>query len=404
VTIQGAEHVASGLVAVDLEHDHRVDQRTFKLRTRQDSQADELVTEGERIQVAVTASGFDSTLVERWSAAMETGWDTKPDDKAYNRVFQYFGIKRSADVNYADGNNGVTVTAAYAEYRTDDAGAILQSGTSVCNPMTVEVMDDLPLYEGYSYTAMPPTPTDSSAVDGLPRRRKPDVYVRTASNRYITDEEFGDGCNLSIDADGIWVRWSGDNLGLRRLDGTAIYNSTTIDWEDMVLTIGLKLPMRVSLRSAISGTVRKRRVIRLPDLHLWIGHPGCIWALDTTSTTAAGDTAKRIPDTITGSVVGSILRDDRAALARAHALAWNWYRSDSGRVSVHYELRACGLLPSFRTLAGDDTAYPQLGQVLSVLDAAGQTSSPGTPFTRIEYDNTRGVTRFDTDWTELDYA
>jgi hypothetical protein len=312
----------------------------------------------------------------------------------YAPVYQRFGIKRGGLVEWKDGDNGATYAGNRVDYWTNTNGGISIAHTAVTPSNQIEVMDDLPLYDGYDYSLTPPAPAASAALDGKPRRRKLTVYVRTAANRYQTPDEYNDdgGAQVSNDPDGITVEWAGDEEGTRLVSDNS---------DKLTFTVGLRMPQRVRLGTAISGTVRTRRRISIPDMHLWIAHPGCIWDLDGANEDADGKPAKRVGVT-TADLKWKILRDDRAALARAHYLAWEWYRSDSTRRSVSYSLRACGLLPSWTDLTGTAIPYPTMGKIIGTLKAAGETMRPITPVTQIEYDNATGVTSWATDWTELD--
>jgi hypothetical protein len=237
------------------------------------------------------------------------------------------------------------------------------------------------------------------------------VLIRTAANRFILPKEYHDGgAQLSIDEDGIWVEWAGDDGDVdadppaRSITGTyAGVAERTITRASLTFTLGLRMPQRARLLSAISGTVRRRLTIRVPDLHLWVGHAGTIWDLDQSTLTDDGCNAKRIGGTI-GAIAGKILRDDREALARIHYLAWEWYRSDADRKSASWALRSCGLLPSWKDLGGTARLYPRLGQIVTTMQASGQSYGVNTPISRVEYDNRTGQTTWHTDWAEFDYG
>jgi len=398
VTIPGAGSVAGATVALDLEGDHRLDNSSVMIRDRQDSQVDELWTEGERIQVAVTASGYDDTLFPRWSAELEAAWGGGIADVAFRPVLQYFGLSRSPGGAFKNGDNSGAVSA---EYRTNALGSIVQGGDSVMPRSMVRLLPTLPFVEGWDYSGTP-GPVGAADLDGEPRRRRPLVMCRVASGRFIHASEFKDGgATVNVDGDGILVEWDSDD-GSRSLDGSWTYNNATIDRDSLTLTFAMELPARVSLAIGVDGPVRRRKVIRVRDSHLWIAHPGCIWDLDGSDETAAGLAPKRVGGTLNDGNTGKILRDDRAALARIHYLAWEWYRSDVPRLAVDYTLRACVLLPSFADIAGNTIDYPRIGQVVTTMQAGGVTYQVNTPITRIVYDNDAGTSRISTNWTELD--
>jgi hypothetical protein len=271
----------------------------------------------------------------------------------------------------------------------------------------VRIMDTVPFYDGYTYASGSGVPSGSASADGLPRLGPPRVWIRTTTNRYIDLTDYtNNGHRINVDDDGISVSFNADANGDRMIRGSWAGTATrTITEDSLTFTVGLEMPQRARLYSSIAGTVRRRRTIRVKDANLWIAHRGCIWDLDRSSSNADGRTAVRPFDSlITGSTYGKVLRDDRAALARIHYLAWEWYRSDSGRSSVTYTIRDCGLLPSWTDATPATVNYAKLGQVITSLAANGQTYTPGTPVTRIEYDNTDGTTTWHTDWQEFDHA
>jgi hypothetical protein len=390
---------------VDLQNDQRVVDGVFDLRETSDSAVDELTTEGERIEVVVTASGADYSLAERWSSELETAWAAagEQDEAKYRPVLQYFGLLRSAGGNY---KNGDASASGRADYWTDEDGFITIAHTCVTAPSSIDVMDDLPIYEGYDYSVDPPVPAASAAQDGTPRRRKPVVLVRTTTNRFLADSDYiQGGAQMSVDRDGIWVEWAGDDDGFRsiRTEWPGV-SARAITEDSLTLTIGLRMPQRVRFTSAVTiGDIRRRKTIRIADRHLWIAHPGAIWDLDATSYNADGSNAKRIGGTI-GSIPGKILRDDRAALARIHAMAWEWYRSDADRLGATWAIRDCGMLPSWNDLSGTARTYPKLGQVVWELTANGDTHTIDTPISRVHYSNVDGATTWKTDWAEFDYG
>ncbi len=398
VTIDGASQIEGQVISVDLAGDHRAVDGSLKVRDRSDSTFDELTTEGEQIEVAATGSIYDGSWVKRWSTALYTAWAAADPavqaEDIYKPVLQRFGIARTLPA-WKDGNNAATVSASRVDYWTNTIGNVINDHTAVTAAQDIEVMDDMPLYVGYDYSLTPPAPAASAELDGKPKRRKLTVYMRNADDRYETAGDWNSGgAEIGNDSDGTTVEWSGDEEGDRSMD-------TDDKYQQITFTVGLRLPQRPRVASAISGDVRTRRVIRISDLHLWIAHPGCIWDLDGSSENTDGCQGRRVGGTI-GTVPGKLLRDDRLALASAHYLAWEWYRSDSPRASVVWSLRCCGLLPSYIDLAGDAVAYPTMGKIVGSMYAGGDVMNPLTPITRIDYDNTTGVTTWHTDWEELD--
>jgi hypothetical protein len=424
IQILGADKDASYFVNVDLEGDQRVVDGILKIRSNDDSSVDELTTEGERIEVAVTASGYDNSLTYRWNTALQTAYlaaVSADNDTAieaiYRPVFQYFGPSQAASQDYYDGDKTGTVKQR-ADYWTTPLGVLTladpdleTNDLSYALPMMIELMDDLPIYEGHkliltgSVGSMVPVATPRI---GKPRRMKPIVLVRTTANRFLLTKEYLDsGAQVDFDDDGMWVEWSDDDTtGDRSIRG--IYNGVApraITEDSLTFTIGLRMPQRVRFATAIAspGVVRRRRTIRIPDLHLWLAHPGAIWDLDRTTENPDGCNAKRAGGTVEG-VNGTILRDDRAALARIHYMAWEWYRSDSGRKSATWALRDCGLMATWRDLGGSEIPWPKLGQVVKDMRASGALHTIRTPISRVSYNHRLCQTEWMTDWSEFDYG
>lgn len=401
-TVKGASDNADYFTSVDLQGDHRI-AGPVSIRSTSDSAVDELTTEGERIQVAVTVSGDDDTHAYRWTSQLEAAWTAADDDEraqeVYKPVLQYYGLKREAGVSYKNGDGS---GAQRGDWWTTPLGVLTLPSGTVTAPDMIEVMDDLPLYEGYDYALSTPAPASSGSADGKPRRRKPLLLVRAASGRFLLPEDYlGGGCQVSVDDDGYWAEWSGSPGERNCRDGDAI------DESSMTFTLGLKMPQRVRFAVSVAGTVRRRLTLRIPDCHLWIGHAGAIWDVDGSDVNYDGAAPKRIGGTIItadGTVAGKLLRDDRAKLARIHYLAWEWYRSDSTRRAASWEIRACGMLPSWKDVSGTDILNPKLGQVITTMAAGGELYNLYTPVSRIAYDNRRCSTMVETDWMEFDHG
>jgi hypothetical protein len=173
----------------------------------------------------------------------------------------------------------------------------------------------------------------------------------------------------------------------------------------MVLTVGFQLPHRVRMATG-QPTGARKLIITMPDVHLWLAHPGAIWRLDDSDDTHAPSYApKRI-----GGSSHRIIRDDRAALARQHALATSWYMprvNSSGQTvfkhrSASWALRCCADIPSSLAYDGGGIVYPTLGQVVHLLKANGEFIEVNSVMSSFSYDNTSGTSSFVTDWQDLD--
>ncbi len=96
------------------------------------------------------------------------------------------------------------------------------------------------------------------------------------------------------------------------------------------------------------------------------------------------------------------VRDDRDSLAQLHALAWAWYGAE--RRTATFQLRDCGLLPSFVQQDTTAVTYPQLGDLIGTLTAGGTAWTLNTPVTGVIFDAQDNTTTWLTDWSDLDFS
>jgi hypothetical protein len=182
-----------------------------------------------------------------------------------------------------------------------------------------------------------------------------------------------------------------------------------MSWGRLSLTVGVYLPHHVR-RASGDANGRRRRTIRVPNIHLWLASPGAIWRVFSDVGTAAEAfgglkvatkaCASTYPDG-TGAHTPAILRDDRPALAQMHHLAWEWY--GQSRRTIKFAIRDL-CVGSFTDSVRGEIPYPKIGQTLDTVTMLGQVQTIRTPVTSISYDNATGVTYFGTDWTELDFG
>ncbi len=443
VTVQGAD-LRGTTVAVDLIGDHRNVADAFQLGDPDQYRFGYLETLGEPIEVLATlayedgrtgtVNGYDGAAVVRgWSAAHQTTFRAFAGATLANRqearhrpVYQQHFFNPRWQGLGGDGNGGATVPMHRIDYRCTDAGYIRTPETltpaearepengAATSPLLVDVLEDLPLCEGYQYTDTLPARVDTATETISPARRKIVGYVRISANRYLDFDQTASGSVvISVDGNAVWAVHSGDEgAGTRFFSDTGLSGASAVyNYEKLVFTVGLRLPHRVRLATGDSDHRRKVNV-NLPGLHLWVASPGAIHDLDTaTGSASLGFAGRR--GACSGSVSGGpgILRDDRSALARAHHLAWAWYGTDSSHRTASWTLNACGFLLSFAARPGlnvttgdvEPYGYPTIGKVVSTLAANGQTFTLNTPITRIAYDNEAGTTTWATEWQELSF-
>ncbi len=164
------------------------------------------------------------------------------------------------------------------------------------------------------------------------------------------------------------------------------------------------MPHRV--RFLLGSATGERKTVNVAGHHLWLAHPGAIFAIDKTLSDG-GYAPKRGAAGGAGSTPG-ILRDDRDALSRIAAEASIWYLRD--RKTVTWTIADCGFtdgwFPADANGDEDQSApvpWPYLGQLVDHLAFSGRTETPGTPITRMEYDARAGVTTWATSWSDRDW-
>lgn len=407
---------------VDLIGDHRCVDSALQFNDAQQYRVGYLVSESEQIQVLATVGSVDSTIEKGWkdteAAAMAALAVNKRCDERWEPVFQLFRLPRSF---FGSVGNGDGASQERADYRCLDNGSVVAgSGQGDTSLAVIEVMNDLPLFEGYAYDSTPPARADGQTAitfAGQPNRREPMVFVRIAKNRFLKmdDPLLGNpgGVSVQIKADGIKVTAGSDAASGYRYFGDSTLSSNSLSavykWDKLVFTVGLRLPHRIRMATGDPNSPRKL-VIRHRDLHLWMAPQSAIWDLDTTTRTSQGSNARR--DAASGGNPSGALRDDRAALAKLHALAVAWYGPtedllgngifDTRRRGCTWGLRCCGDIPSSTDYDGGGVIYPDCGQVIQTISANGQAYLAYTPVSSFAYDNTNGITTWTTDWCDLD--
>lgn len=418
-TLPGATSAGTTKQTVDLVGDHRLVAEDFRVATAHAQRVDAVETVGERIQVLVTVSAYDSTpsWAKTWDAAYEA--TVAALDAEVRAAERYHGFWTLGQLpldwrgEVADHNGG---TVVYQDFRCNDDGALAVSSADeyYTSPLAVRLLPDLPLLAGYDYSSGTPARIDGADEDVTPPRRPPFVVVRVGSGAYLAGDDLDPPMALRVGDHQAQVYAPADlAAGTRVIAGTSTAStewSATYPWNALGLTLGLELPHRLRLRSIRSGLatslVRVTQRIEIPNLHLWLAHSGAIWDLDRGTVVGDGYSPKRAAGGGSGVLPG-ILRDDRGTLARIHALACAWYLVP--RQTATWSLRDCGLVDSFESVTdtetGDTTTvtYPRWGQVVQQLRAAGQTRYLGTPVTKVSYDHTRQITTWETSWPSLDF-
>lgn len=431
ITLPGAvDAVPSTAIDIDLIGDARV--RKVTIAARDQNRYDAVESVGEYIQVLATLSTYDRpwSLAGRWNSARAAAFIALPPamrtDESWREVFQLYGLPR-AFAGYVQSHDlGAVVPMHRCDYRCRDDGRIIfpgsltlgspDSGTNDTSPLLIEVMPDLPLFEGYLYDHLEPRRADGLAETGQPNRRPPLILLRfaTVNDRYFSGNDVEPSLTVSINPDGMMIYAPQDHSaqGATRAVSDKTHATSlgaAFDTSQLGVTVGLRLPHRVRLLTTTGGSAasaRKTLVVTHDDLHLWLASPGAIWDLDATKINGNGRPAKRFACHGTVNSPG-ILRDDRDVLAHRHALACSWFLNVHRPVVI--ELDGCGFLPSYEVatdLDSDKTTtkpYWSVGQVISRLSALGQRLDSETPITAKRYEVAGNVTRWTSDWADLDY-
>lgn len=430
VTINGA--TANGTTqAVDLIGDHRVIGDSLRLSDPDKYRVDYLESEGEQIEVMATLGSIDNTLVKAWTDAQATSFAaldaTDRRNNKWSLVYQVQRLTRAFNFTVGDGNGA---GASRCDYHLSDEGAILL-GTSAfpSSILVAEVLNDLPLFEGYDYQSTPTRYDGLTAenFEGLPARREALVLLRLAANEYrLPDDPDLSGGPLALRVqflrDGFKIHDpTSEAEGNRALGDTAVAGlQSRYTWNQVVMTVGLRLPNRLRLATGNPrAAARWRMKIPHADLHLWLAHPSAIWDLDNV-VVDDGYAAKRAAGGGFGGSPG-ILRDDRDTLAYRHNLSVAWYgphfvssgtaagnttntSASSQRRAGSWSLRDCCFLSTFSDIDGTSHEHPKLGHVITTLGADGQQLALNTPVSWIEYRHQDGVSDVVTDWADLEFA
>ncbi len=414
ITLPGASG-AGTTMALDYSDDHRLVPGSVVVGDRLAYRMDYVESAGEYLEVLTTLSGADGSLQGRYADADATAFLAVANPRwrstaRWDPVYQRFGIPTNWQWLAKNGSN--TGTASRCDYSCGDDGDIIDpvpgsSAYPFASPLLAQILSDLPLYEGYDYRTDTPVRYDASKDPTAPPRRPIMGFVQTNGDNFLDLTRIG-GFSLQVDPQfGVYVKFSENQseFNAGRFFSVSGVPGFAYNWQQLVLTVGLRLGNRV--RMADGDPLSPRRLfIKHPGLHLWLAHPGAIWELDRTASVVAEAPALR--NAADGIIhFPGILRDDRPALASLHELATIWYLQDHRTASL--ALRDCVFLPSYTDEDDVVYTYPQLGTLvtsLSYTDATRETQSPtlDTPVTGLIFDNVKCRSDISTDWSDLDFV
>jgi hypothetical protein len=381
IDIPGSDAVGTS-VSVSLLEDRRVEDSGPPVSAADQWRVDYLESIGDRIEIAgLFGVDPDFTLATRWTPALATAFLTADYDEAispvYDAVYQLYGLRPDWDGTLGDGDGGSLSAGLVA---CGDDGQI-QTGTAQAlgiNPALCELLDDLPILRN---------------ADGVtpPQRQKILPLLRVAPGKWL-DAVAHLGLSVAVRADGLHLSHPDNQTDARRYIGDPSEPDleSIFGADQVAVTACLKLPSCIRYASG-NPNGQRRLQIRRDKLGLWLVHQQAIIFLD------AGDLIDG-HDPVRGSAlvdfpaegVWRIMRDDRAKLARLHALAWTWY--GRSRRTANWKLRACGPL----------TEDYDLGDLVTDLAYQAGVDQVETPITSIDYDATDDATAYQTEWSDLD--
>lgn len=413
---------SSDPVTVDLIGDHRLITSAFSLSDAGLYRADAVESFGDWIELLATLSFADVGADGLTAVAIQKGWNESVEptfaaldpirrtEESWRFVWTMYRLPLDWQGSLGNGNSGGNYRSDFA--CGDDGIITIDENKPQSSPLLTKILPDLPIYEGFLYNTATPTRRDLTTAVGLPIRRAPLLLLRLDDDSYINADIIG--LSLHVIPNGIQISSPLDNQGGRLItDGTGNFGSAfTLD--AISATVGIQLPNRVRMRTLRAGLtnsdVRRTNRIQHPEIKYWISSSGAIWDRDCELINQAPAPGRRNSGQSSAGIAGS-LRDDRRRLAQLHALACAWYLQD--RRSAKWSLRACGFLDSFDNVSSDShtgasvtTAipYPKLGQMVTDLNASGQTFTVNTPITWISYSQRDGVTQWTTDWQDRDFT
>lgn len=446
-TIAAAKYNKDGTgdaVDVDLNGDHRITEQGFTYKNRNAALFDYIEIVGEKIQVLCNLNFFGNSLVKRWSDSDQTAFGAITNIRQriisrWKHVWRRYGIPpfSSSDIAWdytvkAEPSS----TAVHIDYRCADDGTIapkqVSDGFAQSTQMTVRILPDLPIYEGWNYSVSPPVRFDSGDDYMPPPRMQPLLLYKADTAQTNGDPSWVNMCvsggfNLQMDDYGMYfVHGAEEVSGFRYMATLALAPNafkdlgldgvtTTNGWTqaNMNTIVGVELGTYVRLAYSVSGQgynyFPRRMRMQVNGIHLWLGAPGAIWELDYLR--ASSD--KYTPGLKFPTGDPTIIRDDRNSLAVIGALASKYY------LEIHnpgeWALKDCGFLTKFANEAGDPVYYPKVGQLVGkvtygggkVSDDGNTVSKPAeaqlnTPITCVHYDHEQGITQWKTDYIDYD--
>ncbi|MEK0325462.1 MAG: hypothetical protein QQN63_07135 [Nitrosopumilus sp.] len=388
-------------VDLDLTGDHRLGNKDrFQWLDDGISRYDRLLTRGERLTVVATAT-LNTDLIKRWTTTEQNAYDAAefPDQEPtkYGHIYREFGFPLDWDSIIGSTRIDYRITFdPTTNANTLDDGLVATSDSS---PMSLRVLDYLPLYEGWDYTTLPPVRYDV-ADQVLFAAKSIGILVLGA-----------DGTNaVTRTSNRISVARGGNMGNVLRI--TASGTRSGILNENITLTLALQFGHRLEwtqLRFLEDGVtilpeadVRRVKEINAPNLALHVADENANWKSGGTFPAGVGSEPP-------------ILRDDRDDLVKIHARAAEWYLKDrrSFRVSLStvggtYQTVQNQIAAVTDTDGNLDTAlastyrFPKLGEMVHNLIYAGRNVVVNSPVTSWTWVKEGGTLTIETNWGRRD--
>lgn len=322
------------------------------------SHFDEIEVRGEQVRVTFTASYQYGSLDKGWSSGNETAYNglSSPtnDRELYDHIYSRLELPSGWNQE-TDGNNVMPVV-------DESDGSLDVTAKQPYYPPGLVLDRNLAL------------------LDDRGQPRRPFVFVNDAGTYRRLDKP-GKGkpsATVRVLDDAVGIQLDGPYphvFGLNHYTG-GDERQKVYDWQQIYATVGMALPERVRIvktaATAEPGPVTKRKIITVPDAHLW-------YVVPDTITDASGSNLSQH--------AGGYVRDDRPELERIADLAAAWYGRRRAVIDLPFS---------------NDPLQARLGNVISETYSAGTVTPTGTLVTAEIYDLVSRTTRLRTEFFDLD--
>lgn len=409
-------------IAVDLDitGDQRLGEdgeQTFTFAEDGLHRYDKLVTRGGQIVTVLTMQigpdpDFPSadTWVRRSTSAERTNYQSAGD--RYNavldtHVYADYGLPLDWDCKVYD---EILAAEKYVDWQIKfDASTnanTLVTGDSITNfetsPMMIRLLDYPPLYAGMDYTQDPPVPT--SNADGAGVSRTPIDVLLFDQNGYN-----------ALETEGVQIQRAGNGGNDIRITVDPGTDPSTIDGLEMSFTFAIQTGHRLQWSEiameddAILSDPVRVKYIDAGGLTLHVASGTTKWYEKTTPATP--DTTRISQWHAAGYL---ILRDDRDALVKQHALAAEYYLKPRRPVTISLltvgghpqaikdEITAYTDIDGETAEGNEAYRFPRIGDFLHDLTYSGRTATCDGVVTSYAYDREAGRVTIETDWMTRD--